>query len=64
MIHHVKINKRSLHIMLWLYTQERLKNAGVEGLAPEMGLEVSQENKRGKKDFLDGGNSICTKAGP
>ena len=52
MIHHVKINKRSLHIMLWLYTQERLKNAGVVGLAPEMGLEVSQENKRGKKDFI------------
>lgn len=40
MIHHVKINDRSLHIMLWLCTQERLKTAGVEGMAPEMALEV------------------------
>ena len=48
MIHHVKISDRSLHIMLWLHTQERLKKAGVEGMAPEMALEVRyQKGKQG-----------------
>ena len=52
MTNNVKINNRSLPIMLWLYTQERLKKAGEEGMTPKMGLEVSYENKRGKRSVF------------
>ena len=39
--------------MQWLYTQERLRKAGAEGMTPELGLKFSQEDKTGKKGILD-----------
>lgn len=57
-IQRVNIHNRSLHIMLQPYTRERWKKAGVEGVAHEVGLEVSQQDKWGRKDIFNRGHDM------